>query len=325
MVLTGVAAVFSKKAASPRSILVVKHDAIGDMVYALPAIHALHATYPQAAITVWCKDPAAQLLQEDATIHEIVTLPHYPKGPFDVEVELRPSWQSLQYRLLEGPIHRVGRGAVRWRNRGAQLHEVQTNLQIVQPLLKEKPATTLTIQVSGASRARVEAFRQRLGLLRYAVVHPGASLPLKRWPVARFATVVDELLRNGLQVVVCGSIEEKMLVEQVRLEATGYSYHACGLFSLMELAELLRGATLFVGNDSGPLHIAAAMGCPTVGLFGPVAPGIFYPPANNCRVLHAVLPCTPCDQVHCVHAENPCIQRIAVGQVTQAIARLLHT
>ena len=96
-----------------------------------------------------------------------------------------------------------------------------------------------------------------------------------------------------------------------------------GEFNLLEFSALVTGAALFVGNESGPLHIASVTGAPSLGLFGPGEPHVFYPHGTKTAFLHHVLECNPCDQVHCMHPENPCIQRITMEEVNNKIEWLL--
>jgi len=88
------------------------------------------------------------------------------------------------------------------------------------------------------------------------------------------------------------------------------------------LIPLLAEAHLMVGNESGPMHLAVAAGCPTVGLFGPGEPEIFSPKVPFFRALHKKLPCNPCGQVRCVLPDNPCMNRIPVEEVMQAVLEL---
>ena len=83
----------------------------------------------------------------------------------------------------------------------------------------------------------------------------------------------------------------------------------------MELSALAEKATLYVGNESGPLHIAAVSGTTAIGLFGPGEPFVFYPWGTKTAYLHHILPCNPCNQTHCIHPESPCITRISVQEV----------
>jgi ADP-heptose:LPS heptosyltransferase len=92
---------------------------------------------------------------------------------------------------------------------------------------------------------------------------------------------------------------------------------------LRDFAALCQKARVFVGNESGPMHIAAASQIPTIGLFGPGEPPIFAPHGKKATYIHHKLECNPCDQIHCIYPENPCINRISVAEVKEKIVELL--
>lgn len=313
-----------------QKILVVKHDAIGDMVYALPAIHQLRAAHPHATITVWCNPAPAGLLQHDSVVNHVVLAPQTPIGSFDLEIELRGNWRTLWRSLRRPPRLRHDRGTVRLQNklRGVYPHDLEINLSVVAPFVPAGfPRPTLRVQYSLADMHHVQTFLYHWQMGRYAVLHPGGSTQLRRWPLQNFAAVAAHLQAKGLHLVLCGGQEEKHLIEDLRQLLPAHVWHACALFSLPELAALCARAAIFVGNESGPLHVAAAAGCPVLGLFGPGEPHVFYPRGTStevrAEVLHVVLPCNPCDQIHCVHPDNPCIRRISVQQAIEKVDALL--
>ena len=95
-------------------------------------------------------------------------------------------------------------------------------------------------------------------------------------------------------------------------------------FSLSEFSCLCSKANFYVGNESGPLHIASAFDVPLLGLYGPGVPNVFYPMGKNSKVLHHVLACNPCNQLDCVEPESPCITRIQVLDAELAIAEVME-
>jgi ADP-heptose:LPS heptosyltransferase len=101
----------------------------------------------------------------------------------------------------------------------------------------------------------------------YIVLHPGASDPRRRWPAEYFAWVARQLYRRGFSIVVTGITAEQMVVEAVVHQAAGAAIRCCGQLSLGGMAGLLAGAALVVSNDTGPLHLAAAVGAKTVGIY----------------------------------------------------------
>src|SRR5690606_14559545 len=101
------------------------------------------------------------------------------------------------------------------------------------------------------------------------------------------------------------------------------SYDITEGFSLSVFSAFCSRASFYLGNESGPMHIASAFDVPLLGLFGPGVPYVFYPQGLKAEVLHHILPCNPCDQIHCVHPENPCISRIEVNDVLRKIDEIM--
>jgi ADP-heptose:LPS heptosyltransferase len=94
--------------------------------------------------------------------------------------------------------------------------------------------------------------------------------------------------------------------------------------SITELASLISKAHAFVGNESGPLQIADAMGVRSLSFFGPGVKNVFYPQHPQSLVIHKILPCNPCDQVHCIHPDNPCINQITIEDAKNALGVVLR-
>ncbi|MHB0878422.1 MAG: glycosyltransferase family 9 protein [Anaerolineae bacterium] len=191
----------------------------------------------------------------------------------------------------------------------------------------------IPLPLPAEARERTAAWaRRNLGRDEgYVCVHPGAGGPTKLWPVARYEALVRALAADGRPVVVTGSLAEADLVARVATAATAPSAApvagAAGEFGLLELTALLARAALVVGSDSGPLHIAAAVGAPTVHVYGPADEVKFGPwsPASRHRVLTAAVPCRPCgDLAHCAARDHVgCMRRVPLETVLAACRELL--
>jgi ADP-heptose:LPS heptosyltransferase len=161
----------------------------------------------------------------------------------------------------------------------------------------------------------------------FAVLHPGASDPRRRWPASRFSAVGDRLVAAGACVVVTGTGNERSLVQEVLDSMSAPAAEACDSVSLCGLVGLLARASVVVSNDTGPLHLAAAVGTPTVGIFwcGNMLNG-----AALWRTRHRPLPswqvnCSLCgrhtSQPRCEH-DSSFVTEVAVEQVTEAAMEL---
>ncbi|MEM6312779.1 MAG: glycosyltransferase family 9 protein, partial [Planctomycetota bacterium] len=142
----------------------------------------------------------------------------------------------------------------------------------------------------------------------YAVLIPGTNWATKRWPVEQFADLGKRLRCQGLTVVASGSPDERPLAD-----AVGADVNLAGQTSIKQLVTLLRNAAVAVTNDSGPMHIAAAVGTPLLAAFGPTDPRRTGPFARNDDVVRLPLPCAPCLSRTCVH--QTCLQTLRADRV----------
>lgn len=160
---------------------------------------------------------------------------------------------------------------------------------------------------------------------RYVVVHPFSGWSYRTWPMERYRILADHLhSKLGYDVIFICAEEESSLLDSVRRSFEGN--HAIRFFVSSHLTEtlgLLQKADLFVGNDSGPLHLATLLGVPSVGLFGPAPPEYTAPVDNRNIYLFHKVECCPCEQVRCVRPHEPCIGLITPDEVVSAATRLL--
>jgi lipopolysaccharide heptosyltransferase II len=196
-----------------------------------------------------------------------------------------------------------------------------------------EPSDTAWIAPTDTDRAEVDALARRRGIdttRPYAIVHPGAGWPLKTWPAEHWGAVARGIAeRHGLQALISGSTGDAALVAAVVEASGGAASGLAGALSLGGLAELCRRATLVVANDSGPLHLAVAVGSPVVGLYGPADPTEFGPwcAPRRARVVRLALPCSPCRTMHappCGAVTMPaCLTEIGPERVVAAADELL--
>ena len=151
----------------------------------------------------------------------------------------------------------------------------------------------------------------------------GANRDLRKWSPDKFAKLAY-YLKNQLQldIIFVGSSEDIIDIQKAQSEIDFKTFSVAGVFNWTAYAALIKKAKLFVGNESGPLHVAAAMETPLVGLFGPGEPDVFYPYGEKSTFVHHVLPCNPCNQIDCIHPENTCMQRITLTEVIDKIDAL---
>jgi lipopolysaccharide heptosyltransferase I len=280
---------------SPR-ILIVRLSAIGDVIQTMPVACALRQRFPQAFLAWAVEQRAAMLLRGHEAINELIELPRgWLASPGDVwrlrrkllslQVDLTIDVQSLTKSAvlarLSGAKRRIGLGdpggreLSKWFNNERvdpkATHVVDRYLELLQPLGIHSPAVRFQVPEHEEDRAAAEQIIRQVGLEGgFAVINPGAGWPSKLWPVDRYAAVARRLgeSRQLPSLVVWAGPAEQAMAAAVTA-AAGRSAHVAPPTSLPRLAAICRRARLFVGADTGPLHLAAAVGTPCVGLYGP--------------------------------------------------------
>lgn len=178
----------------------------------------------------------------------------------------------------------------------------------------------------GFDAAQREALLARLGLVTQAPVAcfcPGAEFgPAKRWPEAHFAALAARLSDQGWQVWLVGSAKEREIGEEIRRASGGRAANLCGTTSLDEAILLLSRADVVVSNDSGLMHVAAALERPLVALYGSSSPGFTPPLADGARILRLGLDCSPCFQRVCPLGHFNCMMQLDPGRVHAEIVHL---
>jgi lipopolysaccharide heptosyltransferase I len=279
-------------------ILIVRLSAIGDVVHGLPVLCALREALPHAYLGWVVERPAADLLVGHKALDRLVVVPRgWLKSPryvvrlwrqlraarFEVAIDLQGLSKSAIAARLSGAQRRIGIGGVDGREVSQYLnnelvvpsatHVVERNLELLRPLGIERPPVRFDIPLDDPDIALAEAL-VNYGRLEdgFAVLNPGAGWRSKLWPVERFAEVARYLgtQRNLPSVVVWAGEREHYWAEQIVENSAGQARLAPPT-TLRQLAALMQRATLFVGSDTGPLHLAAAVGTPCVGLYGPVS------------------------------------------------------
>ena len=283
--------------ANPRRVLLVKLSAIGDVLHALPAAVALRRALPEAEIAWAVEGRAGDLLEGHPAIDRVIRLRRrWLKSPgevlrirkalqgfsADVAIDAQGLLKSGVLSWLSGAGMRIGYAAPEAREGSAWFsthritptaaHVVDRHLELLAPLGIGRGEPRFAMPRSDEARRRVDAWWKSLALPDApAIINPGAGWTSKLWPPERFAAVARQLgRRHGLvSLVVWGGADEREAAEQIVAAAEGEAVLAPAT-SLAELAEVALRARVFLSSDTGPLHLAAAMGAPCVGLFGPV-------------------------------------------------------
>lgn len=337
-----------------RSVLVIRHRAGGDLLLTTPALRALRAGLPGARVTVLAARGMGALLEGNPDVDRVIEFDRRSfrsqaglygrlvRGGYDLVLDLVSNPRTaFMTRLTRAPLRagydipgrrgaytiRVPREPLATGGRPLLRYAPEAALDVIRALGLTPLGTALSFAVAPEARGRIDAWLERanatpplLGCL------PTGSWPAKTWAPERFAAAMDALADAGTILWLWGPGERER-VEAARALMSRPSLLAPPT-GWQELGALLQRCALLVGNDSGPKHLAAALGVPTATVYGPTHPATWHPPAGPHRALMADgLECLHCNANRCPlpgERHMRCMREVAVERVVAAALELLH-
>jgi heptosyltransferase-2 len=331
-------------------ILVRATNWVGDAVMSIPALEALRARWPEAEITIAGRDSIVDLYRGQPFADRLLGLGAAAGGAagaverataplrrerFDLGLVLPNSFASAWLMLRAGARERVGysRDARRWlltqpipvpRPGETPPHECYYYLELLRRAgwLSQLPRVErvrLRIDREAATRAEAKLRGLGAGGLRVALAAGASYGAAKCWAAERYAEVADRLIeRCGASVVLFGTPAEREIGQRIAGAMRQEPLNLVGQTGVAELAALLGACNLFVGNDSGAMHVAAAVGLPVVAVFGSTDPDGTAPVTPDRAVVRHRVSCSPCFLRYCP-VDHRCMTRIAVDEVYDAV------
>ncbi len=335
-----------------KKILVIKLRAIGDVILATPVLDNLAAALPGAVIDFLTEPPAAPLVQHHPAVHDLIVLERNPPGwrkqlallrdlrrrRYDLVIDLfgNPRSALLAFgtraAVRVGYKFRVRRFAYNHlvTPRGDRVHEVEFNLDALRSLGLPLVTKALRVEVTADAHKEINAWwlKQELDHSRPVIgLNASGGWYTKRWPLASFAMLGDRLMHelSAKVILLWGSRQEREQAAAI-LKMMQSPALLAPPTSLMQSAALLARLSLLVSNDSGPLHLAAAMQTPVVGIYGPTRPDLQGPWGEGHQIVRKEgLDCLGCNGVTCRINTHDCMQKLAVEQVLAAVKRCLSS
>jgi len=329
-------------------VLLVKLSSFGDVIHALPTLEALGEAFPAGQITWLVEEGFAPLLAGHPALHEVWPAPRVRPGRkvgraellsllrlvgrvrsqrFDLVIDLQGLLKSALWVALAKSPRKVGYDRTR------ELSYLALTERLA-PYDPEAHAVQRYLHVARYLGAPPALPRFRLGLTPclpdslafpdrpLVVLHPGARWPTKIWPAASWAHLADWLIREkGLTVVITGSAGDRELTTQICAQMQEKSWNLAGSTTLQELAGIMTKARLAVTADTGPMHLAAALGTKVVAVFGPTAPWRTGPFGTGHRMVRLGVECSPCFKRQC--PEPRCLTDLAPEMVQAACEKIL--
>lgn len=331
-----------------RCVLCVRLDGLGDVLMMTPALHALRESAPDRKITLLTSPAGAEVARycsavDDVTVYEAPWMKATPARDvctadfvlvrqlmarrFDAAIVFQTFSQSplpaamtcflagIPLRAAycrENPYHLLTDWLAETEMTEAHRHEVRRQLDLVAALGADAADRPLVFDLPRHAERTACITRRHAGLvdvLPWAAIHPGATAPSRRYPAEMFASVVRQLVARGLQVALTGSDEERPLVAAIQRMADCHSVSLAGQLDLGELAATFRSARAVVSNNTGPMHVAAAVGTPVVALYA-----LTNPQHTPWRVRNIVLsrdvPCRNCYRSVCLEEHHDCLRGV---------------
>lgn len=338
-------------------ILIVGPSWVGDMVMSQTLYIELKKTHPNASIDVlapaWCKPILERMPQISKAIEmplghgdfafftrrnigKSLLLENYEHAfiltnsaksaliPFFAKVKHRTGWKGeFRYGLINDM--RTNRKSfdlmIERYVALAYPKEKMTGSGCLANLPKPKLNIDRQKQLSAFEKFSLHSKRPVIGLC------PGAEFgPAKRWPAEHFANITQTLINNGYQIWLFGSAKDHEVTESIKeslpLELQNNCHNLAGETSLIEAIDLMAACNIVVSNDSGLMHIAAAVGCKVVALYGSTSPGYTPPLSDTVEILHTDIDCRPCFKRICPLEHLNCLKELTPDMVVNAINRL---
>ena len=309
-------------------ILIIRTDGIGDLLNSTPAIALLRQNYPSAEITVLARPLNASILIGNPDVDRVIVFDKkgehrqvsaqiqfyrtLRREKFHLVVAMQTATLPHLIAFLSGASFRLGRYQKRfkstlthtWRGkyRKGETHEVDRNLALVKLVCNGEGTRKLVLNLLPDEISDAETYLTSSGVKNddfLIGIHPGGSSYDKQWPEKQYAELADRLVQqySAKILLLHGPVEEDLAHNIQRAMQSKAIIYAPK--TIRELAALLSQSNMFVCNDSGPMHLAAALDIPTVAIFGPTDHVAWRPMSVNASVVRRDMPCWPCSAHKC--------------------------
>lgn len=334
-----------------KKILLVRPRRMGDIILTTPALMALRSAFPEAYLCYLLERPYARLIEGNGLVDEVLALRPDPgiiglltiirklrRKKFDVAIDFHGGPRSALLVLASGSRWKIGYktkykawvydNLVPRSYASGPVHSVINHLNLIR-ILKPETGMEFSLRVPPSrpeEREKIEAFWKQAGLFsrKILVLHISAGNRFRDWGKENLVSFLEGLASwSEVWPLLIGSKEDKAREKEI-LKSLGRPVPSLvGQTSLGELIATLEKADLFVGPDSGPMHLAAALNRPIVALFGPTLSAHFAPWKAKAIILERPLACRPCRQRSCHEGNFACLQTIKPEEVIEACQKLL--
>jgi heptosyltransferase-2/heptosyltransferase-3 len=319
-------------------VLVTRLNYLGDVVLSLPLVDALHARWPGIEIDYLTRSPGAELLAtdsrfarvfglEDGLWNTIMLVKHLRARRYRAVIDLYSNPRSAWLAWLSGAAVRIGgnrRGRRHLYTHPISVpHEVRSVTHVFMrygvPLgiAPDARAGAPSLAITPAEQSMADACLPPPGRRPLVGVHPGGKWSVKRWPSEKFIALIARLKSElGAEVVVFTGPTERDATERVRASGA----HIVDPIPIRTLAAVISRLDAMVACDGGVMHVAAAVGTPTIGIFGSSEPAVWFPYSAPHRAAYIELECRPCHQHECPLGHTRCLNDLPAESVARWVA-----
>ena len=323
-----------------KNILLIRVDRVGDLVLSTPAIRAVRNKFPDAKIHLLVRDYTQDLVCNNPNIDKLLIYNKHPLTKnYDLSIALHPGIIPNKLTFKSGAKIRVGYSG--WGggfflthkkkdDRALRIrHEVESALEIVKIVGAEIEDKSLEVSLTDEGESYADKFFKNNDLEeeKVVIIHPGSRQSHIRWKKEGFAKVADRLIEEeNAKIIISGSDSEEELLEEVVSLMRNQCLVVRGI-KLTELVSLIKRSKVFIGNSTGPMHIACALGVPVVAIFGAITPLASYnmwgPWSKKNIIVTKNLDCPQCHPTDCESYD--CMRLINEEDVMAAAKKLLKS
>ena len=344
------------------NILIIKLSAIGDVVHSLPFLEVMRRKFPHSHIDWLVEEAASQIIEGHPAIRRVIVsrrkswIKRVRKGTAglksvigeladfsrDVRAQEYDLIVDLQGLLKSGVLVGLSKGKRKIGMSGAReggalflnespvrvdynQHAIDRSLKVAEYLGGSLPEWSGSVPVFDSDKKRIDLLLKDVGFEKRPlfIINPIARWKTKLWLPERFAGLADRLKQDmDCEIVFTGSKEDRRIIEEISNSMKERPLNLAGRTNLKELAHLYGRSEILITTDTGPMHIAAAMGCPVVALFGPTAPWRTGPYGKGHKIIRADVRCSPCFRKRCGHMA--CMNEITTEMVFEGVKGMVN-
>jgi len=332
------------------NILVIDLLYMGDLIFATPFFRQLRKNYPDSKIDIIVNSNFYDLIEDNPYFDKVIAYDknwsikdsynfakRIKKNNYDLGINIHGNWRTILLMYLISPDYNIGYGGDgksifldKTIETTDDLHMVEVYLQFLEKMgLKRYENSKLELRVNEEAKISVQKFldkkykEKNLAKDKSLIaLNTGGTWPTKRWPEFKFAKLADKIIENGNEVIFVGGPSDKKRVEYIiSMMEKDRVINATGKTNIKELAALVKKCDLVISNDSGPVHVAAAVGTKTITIFGPSDENKYKPYGEIHEIVKTEIDCRPCGEHECPLGHHNCMEKI---EITDIMEKLSH-